>query len=104
MIKKFLLKNIINDKKERIFIGKARLNTDFEIHTHDFSEMFIVLSGSALHIIEKEQYTVSEGDIYVINGDISHGFKSPDNFEICNYCSRKLAASCGLSVCAKAFC
>ncbi len=84
MIKKFLLKNITKDEKEQIYIGKARLYGDFEIHTHDFSEMFIVLSGSAVHIIDNEFYTVNEGDIYVINGDISHGFKSPENFEICN--------------------
>jgi AraC-like DNA-binding protein/mannose-6-phosphate isomerase-like protein (cupin superfamily) len=84
MMKKFLLKNITNDEKEQIYIGKTRLYGDFEIHTHDFSEMFIVLSGSAIHIIDNEYYTVNEGDIYVINGDISHGFRSPEDFEICN--------------------
>lgn len=84
-MKKYTSNNVIKDIDAKIHIEKAFLkDKDFDVHTHDFSEMFIVLSGSADHVIDKQVYQVNAGDVYVINGDISHGFKSPNNFHICN--------------------
>lgn len=85
MIKKYASVNVIKDINAKIHIEKAFLKKkDFDEHTHDFSEMFIVLSGSADHVIDRQVYQVNAGDVYVINGDISHGFKSPNNLLICN--------------------
>lgn len=51
---------------------------------HDFSELVIVLSGNATHLVNDHAYFVKKGDIFVINGDTFHGFKDPHCFKICN--------------------
>jgi len=47
---------------------------DFPIHRHDFSELFIVIEGSATHTVSGYQYPLASGDVFVINGQIEHGF------------------------------
>lgn len=58
---------------------------DMYLHSHkDFSELVIVLDGSAEHIVNGESYRISKGDVFVISRSTEHGFFSPDNLKICN--------------------
>lgn len=60
-------------------------DADLYEHSHeDFSELVIVLSGSSGHIVNGERYKISEGDIFVINQSVSHGFIEPDKMVLCN--------------------
>lgn len=60
-------------------------DTDMYEHCHEnFSEMVIVLNGSARHIVNGESYPISAGDVFVINQSVSHGFCEPDKLTICN--------------------
>lgn len=55
------------------------------IHGHDdFSELVIVLNGSATHIVNDEQFEIKKGDVFVMNEGTIHGFKDPKDFKICN--------------------
>lgn len=55
------------------------------IHNHeDFSELVIVMSGTAMHIVDEETYPISKGDVFVINKNTSHGYIHTDDFKICN--------------------
>lgn len=55
------------------------------VHSHeDFSELVIVLEGSAEHIVNDSCYTISKGDVFVISNDTGHGFLDPDRLRICN--------------------
>lgn len=55
------------------------------IHTHaDFSELVIILAGTATHIVDGEEYPLKKGDVFVINDCTAHGFKDTKNFRICN--------------------
>lgn len=65
-------------------VQKSTLNCDYEMHSHDFSELVIILGGHATHIIASEEYAIKAGDIYVINSNIKHGFKEVFNLELCN--------------------
>lgn len=58
--------------------------TDFAMHKHDFSELFLVLEGSGKHVVSKYEYPLNTGDIFVINGDTEHGFKDVDNLKLIN--------------------
>jgi len=74
-------------EKDRSFpfsIQEATINEDFPIHSHEFSELVIVLDGTALHIIDDEGYLISSGDVYVLKGNTIHGFKDVDNLHIIN--------------------
>lgn len=67
------------------YIYHAVHDEDYETHTHvDFSELVVVLDGSAMHCVGSEVYFVKRGDVFVVNGDTEHGFKNTNNLCICN--------------------
>lgn len=54
-------------------------------HTHaDFSELVIVLEGSAINIVGEEQFKVEKGDVFVMGMGSSHGYAEAKDFKICN--------------------
>lgn len=65
-------------------IQKCPLTHDYFVHSHDFSELVVILSGSAIHIIEGREYPVSAGQVFLIHGDVSHGYKNVNNIQYVN--------------------
>ena len=60
------------------------------LHGHDnYFELVIVLSGTAVHIVDGERYSAKKGDVFVIGSDTEHGYDEPENFRICNIMFRK---------------
>lgn len=58
---------------------------DCYMHGHeDFSELVIVLDGDAEHLVGEESYHIAKGDVFVINKDTYHGFRSANGIRICN--------------------
>jgi len=55
-------------------------------HQHNYSELVIVIEGTALHIIEDQEYNVQKGDVFVIKSDTCHHYLNSKNFRICNIC------------------
>jgi AraC-like DNA-binding protein len=92
MVEKALGKNYF--EKGKLPIHVARVNRALgeshehdltEIpHYHDFTEIIIILRGSSLHFVEGNEYLVSAGDIFVLQGYQSHSFKDASNIEIVN--------------------
>jgi len=80
------LKYFIKDNSFPFFIHYGGHEEDgMFVHNHeDFSELVIVIDGSALHIVDSDTYPISKGDVFVINKNTSHGYMNPDNFKICN--------------------
>ena len=39
----------------------------------DFSELVIVLSGTATHVVDGEEYPIRKGDVFVISNNTAHG-------------------------------
>ena len=61
---------------EKIYVNRS---DEFEhymgvLHSHDFIEISYVISGRGIHILGDDSYTVSTGDLFVISGDVTHGF------------------------------
>lgn len=68
-----------------LFIQYGFHDTDLYRHTHeDFSELVIVLNGSAQHYVDKDSYQIKKGDIFVISNNTSHGYENTSDFRICN--------------------
>ena len=85
MMINYSIENLVEkSSKLPFFIEITTLNKDFNLHTHNFSELIIVLEGSAVHVIDNAEYTISSGDVYVLNGDTAHGFKEIKNLKIVN--------------------
>ena len=53
-------------------------------HTHDFSELIIITAGEGEHWIDGVTYEVSAGDIFLIQGNTEHYFKSRRNLGMYN--------------------
>jgi len=54
------------------------------LHFHDFIEIVIILKGNGNQIVEGNEYQVSAGDIFVLQGYQVHAFKKADTLEIVN--------------------
>lgn len=58
---------------------------DCYVHGHaDFSELVVVLDGSAVHIAGDESYPISKGDVFVVSQYTAHGFAEAKELRICN--------------------
>ncbi|MCK5852137.1 helix-turn-helix domain-containing protein [bacterium] len=58
-------------------------------HTHNFDELVFVLSGTALHIADDEEYPLIRGDVFTIHGNHKHSFRNTQNFHIANLLYKK---------------
>lgn len=67
-----------------VYINKAKEQINSHLHAHDFIEIAYVMSGRGIHCIDGKEYSVSKGDLFVINYNIPHEFRSlPDASEPC---------------------
>jgi AraC-like DNA-binding protein len=74
-----------NDESFPLFIQYGKHDGDLFIHTHkDFSELVIVMKGSAKHVVDNEKFHIETGDVFVISNDTAHGYEDTENFRICN--------------------
>lgn len=79
------LKYFTTDSNFPFFIQYGHHDEEMILHSHaDFSELVIVLDGTATHIVANEKYLVQKGDVFVINNDTIHGYENAINFKICN--------------------
>jgi AraC-like DNA-binding protein len=53
-------------------------------HHHDFIEIVFITKGKGIQVISNNEYEVSEGDIFILQGFQNHYFKDADKAEIIN--------------------
>lgn len=74
-----------NDPSFPFFIQYGEHDTPMPAHFHaDFTELVIVLNGTAMHRVDNEEYLIKKGDVFVINGRTSHSYHDTDTLRICN--------------------
>lgn len=67
------------------FIQYGMHDSNLFMHTHaDFSELVIVLNGTAMHRVDNELYFIKKGDVFVISNSTAHGYENTNDFHICN--------------------
>ena len=67
-----------------MYVERVTVNQDFMEHTHEFDEIVIVVSGSGEHLVEQQVYRLGRGDVFVIKGDVKHGFRNNKDLKIIN--------------------
>lgn len=90
------LRYFTQDENYPFFIQYGYHDEDLFMHTHaDFTELVLVLNGTAMHKVDNESYFIKKGDVFVISNNTSHGYESTHDFHICNimYRSEKLMSS-----------
>ncbi len=79
------LKYFLQDPSYPLFIQYGFHDSDLFMHTHaDFTELVIVLNGTAMHKVDNEAYFIKKGDVFVISNNTAHGFENTNDFHICN--------------------
>jgi AraC family L-rhamnose operon transcriptional activator RhaR len=61
---------------ELIYINRPVEQVEPHLHAHDFLEIAYVSSGKGIHILGNKKYDVSKGDLFVINYNVAHEFRS----------------------------
>lgn len=61
------------------FFTSLTISNNNQLHCHEFVEIFYVISGSAIHILNGQKTTVNSGDVYIIKPSDYHCFKSSDS-------------------------
>jgi AraC-like DNA-binding protein/mannose-6-phosphate isomerase-like protein (cupin superfamily) len=72
------------DQSFRFNILFVEHNGAFSMHAHEYSELVIVLGGRGLHLTDRENYPIEEGDVFVISGNTRHGFEGARDLQLCN--------------------
>jgi YesN/AraC family two-component response regulator len=62
-----------------MYINKSIESEKPHLHAHDFLEIAYVASGNGIHIIGENEYTVSKGNLFIINYNVPHEFRSIPN-------------------------
>lgn len=60
------------------------VNDNFEMHTHDFCEIFLVLSGTGTHISGDKGYPLQKGELFAVKGSERHGFQECRELKVLN--------------------
>jgi AraC-like DNA-binding protein len=53
-------------------------------HSHDFCELVIVTHGSAMHMLEGNEFPVTAGDVFLLQGRQRHYFYERKNLDLIN--------------------
>ncbi|OGV71921.1 MAG: hypothetical protein A3K19_07425 [Lentisphaerae bacterium RIFOXYB12_FULL_65_16] len=54
------------------------------IHRHDFYELVVILAGCGRHITDREEYTLEAGDVFLLRGDMAHGYADTEHMTLVN--------------------
>jgi AraC family L-rhamnose operon transcriptional activator RhaR/AraC family L-rhamnose operon regulatory protein RhaS len=65
-------------------VGKTLVEREFAEHAHEFSELVVILGGTATHLVEGERHFLTAGDVYVFQGSMRHGFYDCHELRMCN--------------------
>ncbi len=65
-------------------VSRMTLNADYAPHQHDFNELEIILSGSAINSVNGFEFPVGAGDLFVIGREARHEIRQVDSLELYN--------------------
>ena len=54
------------------------------LHSHDFHELVVILGGRGVHVMADRAYPIQAGDVFLIRGDMAHGYADTDRMALVN--------------------
>lgn len=54
------------------------------MHRHTFTELVVITGGSAIHCTDEVEHPISRGDVFVISGNRSHGYREGVSLSLFN--------------------
>jgi len=68
----------------RLRVMRIKSHGAGRMHAHDFHELVLVLGGSARHMTTQGSYAISAGDVFLLRGNMAHGYRDPHRLMIVN--------------------
>ncbi len=54
------------------------------MHSHEFHELVMILSGRGRHVTAEGEYEITAGEVFMIRGALAHGYKQSDRMHLVN--------------------
>jgi AraC-like DNA-binding protein len=67
-----------------IAVERRNPQLPFGPHAHQFAEVVLVTAGRGLHVVGRESYPLSTGDVFVISGSTRHDYRDMENLCLIN--------------------
>jgi AraC-like DNA-binding protein len=84
MKKHFPISDFFTDQALPMAIHRRTAQRPKALHTHGFSELVLVLGGTAIHFTDEGEHPIQKGDVFVIQGELAHGYRDSKKLSIIN--------------------
>ena len=54
----------------------------YPLHSHDFSELVLIVSGKGVHFTPKSSFSLLPGHIFIVHTDALHGYSEVENLHL----------------------
>jgi len=73
----------LGPRRSRIIVQRVNQH-DTLMHSHDFTELVFVISGSAIHEVGNMKYELKPGDFFLIDDKTRHSYKNSHSLKLIN--------------------
>jgi AraC-like DNA-binding protein len=84
MINRLKSISIFKDRAFPLACLRHDTHADTGLHRHDFHELVVILAGRGRHVTEIEDYPIGAGDVFLIRGEMAHGYADTQNMTLVN--------------------
>lgn len=67
-----------------IAVERREPQSAFPPHKHEFSEIVLITGGKGQHVVGRESWPLTAGDVFVIGGERAHVYRHLDNLRLIN--------------------
>lgn len=67
-----------------VTITEAGPGADFPLHSHSFCELVLIRKGRGTHLFDDEALPLRAGDVFLIRGDRTHGYRDSADMVLTN--------------------
>lgn len=98
-MKKLLAKDYLNNERQ-VYVAfyESYQSVNSEIHTHDFFEIFLMIEGEIIHMVNGKKEMLTEGNIVLLRPRDEHGFFPSQNSK-CKHINLAFSATALYTLC-----
>jgi AraC-like DNA-binding protein len=74
----------MDDRNLPVALVRDDRGHDSPLHTHEFTEIVVVLDGGGYHRTERSEYPIEPGDAFLIQAGQMHGYRIPERLYVAN--------------------
>ena len=72
------------DESFPLSVRRVEDHEDCGVHSHEFHELVVILAGRGRHITERKASPLEAGDVFLIRGNMRHGYGDMDGMTLVN--------------------